>query len=52
MQMTSVIDGEARRLLLVMRIVAPRNGPLWVLLIREAQTRGFFLERTRDIDCV
>src|SRR5713226_564798 len=49
MRITPVIGGEVRRLLLIIRILAPRNEPLWVLIIRKAEAHGFFHDSFRGI---
>src|SRR5260370_18399996 len=49
MQITPVIRGESRRLLLIIRILASQNEPLWVPIIRKAKAHGFFHDRIRGI---
>jgi hypothetical protein len=48
-QITLVIHGETQRLLLIIRILAPQNEPLWVPIIRKAKAHGFFHDRIRGI---
>lgn len=49
LRITRVIRGEAWRLLLIIRILAPRNDPLWVPIIRKAEAHGFFHDYFRGI---
>jgi hypothetical protein len=52
LRITRVIRGEASRFLLIIRILASQNKPLWVLIIRKAETHGFFHNCSRGTDYV
>jgi hypothetical protein len=51
-RITSIIGGEVWRLSLIIHILAPRNGPLWRLIIRKAETHDFIDDRIRSISLV